>query len=170
MGKITRIFSALFVIAICVAPIFNSCSSNGCMDNQSSIPLAGFYSSQTKGAITVDSLTLYGVGAPGDSVLYSNQSLKQAYMPLRITTDETQYVFHYEQKKLSSTALNDTLTIEYKKTPFFVSSECGTVYIFDIEDFAYTKHLIDSIKIPTMKITNADVETVKVYFRTANNS
>ena len=53
------------------------CNTESCTENQSSIPLAGFYGSDgTK--VSVDSLCIRGVGAPSDSALYSGSALSQA--------------------------------------------------------------------------------------------
>ena len=68
MGKILSLtLSTIIAIAA-----LSSCGSSECFDNQSTLPLAGFYSMQTRTAITVDSLTVYGIGAPGDSILVDN--------------------------------------------------------------------------------------------------
>ena len=37
------------------------------LENQSSIPLAGFYSASTEERVVIDSIKVYGLGAPGDS-------------------------------------------------------------------------------------------------------
>lgn len=145
----------------------SSCSNSECFDNQSTLPLAGFYSMQTKSSITVDSLTVYGIGTPGDSLLLDNGNGNSLYMPLPLSGNSTRYVFHYNQKALDYVELNDTLTIDYNCYPQFVSNECGVIYMYKVNSFSYTKHLIDSIAIPTMEFNNKDVETIQIFFRTA---
>lgn len=167
MGKILK--TGLLIIAIAAIAGINSCNTNGCLDNQSSIPLAGFYSMSTKKAISIDSLSVFGVGAPGDSSILSSSTASQVYLPLRNSTKVTQYVFHYNQKAISSTALNDTITINYDAFPFFVSSECGAMYNFNVSSFSFTRHVMDSVAIPTMKFTNKNVETIKIFFRTSES-
>lgn len=164
MGKI------LSLIAIVIAVIIgtSSCGNNECFDNQTTLPLAGFYSMQTKSAITVDSLTVYGVGAPGDSLLLDNEQQSKVYMPLPLSGNSTSFVFHYNQKRLNYVELNDTLTINYNSYPQFISNECGVIYKYKVTDFFYTHHLIDSIALPTMEFNNKDIETIQIFFRTAN--
>ena len=60
-----------------------ACNTSGCTENQNSIPLAGFYSSATEAQVSLDSVGVYGVGAPGDSLLLSpGTSASQIYLPL----------------------------------------------------------------------------------------
>lgn len=155
----------LAVLAVSLG--FVSCNNKECFNNQSTIPLAGFYSMQTQNAITVDSLTVYGVGAPGDSLLLDNGQASTLYMPMPLSGNSVSYVFHYNSKALDYIELNDTLTIQYDSYPQFVSEECGAIFKYDVTDFNYTTHLIDSIAIPTMEFNNVDVEVIKIYFRTA---
>ena len=156
-----------FISAALLATIgFLSCNNGECFNNQNTLPLAGFYSMQTKQAISVDSLTVYGVGAPGDSLLLDNGKGSTLYMPMPLSGNSTRYVFHYNAEALNYIELNDTLSIDYNCYPQFVSDECGAIYKYDVENFSYTTHLIDSIAIPTMEFNNVDVEVIKIYFRT----
>lgn len=163
MRKISVIISLVFAsLALLI-----SCNSSECFNNQSTLPLAGFYSMQTQKAVTVDSLTVYGIGAPGDSILLDNGKATTLYMPMPLSGNSVRYVFHYNQKKLDYIELNDTLTIGYNCYPQFVSNECGTIYKYDVTDFSYTDHLIDSVAIPTMEFNNIDMEVIKIFYRTA---
>lgn len=162
MGKIlkTILFALIFVFGLA------SCTNKECYDNQSTLPLAGFYSMQTGENIHVDSLTVYGIGAKGDSVLLDNSNTSNLYMPMPINGNSASYVFHYNSSRLNYIELNDTLTILYNSYPKFVSNECGAIYQYDVTNFSYTNHIIDSIAIPTMKFDNVDIEVIKIYFRT----
>ncbi|MDD2961424.1 MAG: DUF6452 family protein [Muribaculaceae bacterium] len=152
----------LFAIAFSII----SCTSE-CLDNKNSIGLAGFYSASTKKSITIDSITVYGKDAPGDTMILENQqNVTQVYLPMRLNTSSVQFVLHYEQKLISSPLLNDTVTMNYEAIPYFASEECGSMYWYKINDFVYTEHIVDSVAIPSMMITNADVETIKIFLRT----
>lgn len=164
MKKTFYIISAFIIFAI----EFTSCNNSECFDNQSTLPLAGFYSMQSKKAISVDSLTVYGIGVQGDSFLLNNEQASTLYMPLPLSGNSTSYVFHYNAKALDFVELNDTLTINYDCYPQFVSNECGAIYKYDVKDFYYTTHLIDSIAIPIMEFNNKDIEVIKIYYRTAS--
>lgn len=164
MGQILKKF--LLPLAICALFIFNSCISE-CLDNQNSIPLAGFYSKETNKSISIDSISVYGVGAPEDSMILRNKKgVTQVYLPMRINMGNVQYVFHYDQKAVSDPANNDTLTMKYDAIPFFESSECGAMYRYQIKEFSYTKNVLDSIVFTDSLITNTDKERIKIYFKT----
>lgn len=146
---------------------FAACGDDGCEGNQSSLPLAGFYSSQTKSAISIDSLTVYGIGAPGDSAIIRNaKGVKQVYLPFDIGAESSRFVIRYGQKYLADAGITDTITIEYGSRPFFHSKECGAMYVFDVKSYRVSDNLIDSIRIPNLVIDNANRENIKIFFRT----
>lgn len=163
MGKILTYFVALFV----VLSGFVSCNTSGCMDNQSALPLAGFYSSSTGSAVTLDSIGIAGIGAPNDSMLViPGEAVSQVYLPLRSTEASTQYCFTYRGEGLTDNPeLNDTLTFVYTSTPYFAGEECGASYRYNISRFIHTRHMIDSIALTDREVTNVDREIIKIYFR-----
>ena len=163
MGKF---LSFALILVILSTVILESCSSSGCTDNQSSIPLAGFYSSDNK-SIQIDSISIGGVSAPNDSLILDNTSAKQVYLPLRSKFNKTSFFIHYNQSAISSVELNDTITFNYKSIPYFVSEECGAMFYYKIESLSHTQHLVDSVVIIDSMITNVDIERIKIYFRTA---
>lgn len=165
MGRILiYIFVSSFII---VTGLLQGCSTSECLGNQSSIPLAGLYSAVTEKAITIDSITVYGYAAPNDSMLLKNaQGIKQVYLPLRINNSETQYIFHYDQKAISAIENNDTVTLKYTSKPYFDSFECGAMYQFEITELSYTTHIMDSVGLISNVITNADVETIRIFLKT----
>ena len=58
MGKILNVTASLLTA---LSITLSSCNTSGCTDNQSSIPLAGFYSYNTLREISVDSISVGGV-------------------------------------------------------------------------------------------------------------
>ena len=155
---------AIAILALAAA----ACNSSGCLDNGSALPLAGFYSTATAEAITVDSLEIRGLGAPGDSILLSPSArVQQVYLPMRADAPAVSWVIAYRQKALDYPQLNDTLTFAYETIPYFASEQCGAMYIYRIESVAHSCHLIDSVKIIDPLITNVDVERIQIFFRTA---
>lgn len=165
MGRIlTYIFISLATVA---TGLLQGCGTSECLGNQSSIPLAGLYSASTEKEITIDSITVYGYNAPNDSMLLKNaQGIKQVYLPLRLNTAETQYIFHYDQKAISGIENNDTITLKYTSKPYFDSFECGAMYQFEVTELTYTQHIMDSVGLISKVITNADVETIKIFLKT----
>lgn len=144
-----------------------ACSSEECLDNKNSLPLAGFYSSSDPlQGIVLDSISIYGIGAPGDSVLHDSvRQLSQSYLPFRIDEERTTYVIRYLQKPLGDYGIADTVTFSYEIIPHFVSAACGAVYNYKLRGITTTRHIIDSVTCPSGMITNKNVENIKIYFR-----
>ncbi len=157
-----RLVAATTIFA---AGLLAACSTGGCYDNQSAIPLAGFYSSQTKGAISVSGLKIYGIGAPHDSALVRpSQTVGSVYLPMRSTHSTTSWCL--DIATTDSTTVADTLTFAYESIPYFASEECGAMYYYRITRYSCTGNVIDSVVVKDSLITNADIETIAIYFRT----
>ncbi|MCC8039258.1 MAG: DUF6452 family protein [Bacteroidales bacterium] len=132
------------------------------MENQSSIPLAGFYNSATGAAISIGSVNIGGVDAPNDSLLLAmGTSASEVYLPLRFSKDVTSFYIQYDTLGLWA----DTITMAYTALPYFASEECGAMYRYTINRLTYTTLLIDSVTLIDSLITNADIERIRIYFR-----
>lgn len=149
--------------------ILASCASNECLENKNSLPLAGFYNSDTvPKQISLDSVSIFGIKAPGDSMIQDNaRSISQTYLPFRIDQGETQYVIQYNAGLLGKHHIADTITFSYDIVPWFVSSACGAVYDYKITSIESTHNIIDSVTCPEGVIDNKDTENIKIYFRVA---
>lgn len=143
------------------------CSTSECYDNQNSLPLAGFYSSgENPQPITIDSLSILGIGAPGDSILQDSvRELSQVYLPFRIDQNSTTYEIKYLAGILGVYRISDFITFNYEIIPKFVSTACGTVYYYKMTSIDYTTNIIDSVACPEGEITNANIENLKIFFR-----
>ena len=86
MGRLLSfIEGVLFLCACCL--VLSNCGSNGCVDNRSSIPLAQFYSYDAQEtALSVDSISIFGIGQPTDSMLLDcrNTSLSSVAVYTRL--------------------------------------------------------------------------------------
>lgn len=161
--------AAAAVMALIVGAAVYSCNTSGCTDNQSALPLAGFYSSQTKAAITLTDLTVTGEGAPGDSALYgASESLSEIYLPFRSTQTSTAYLLSYELD--SVTTVTDRIAFTYSAEPQFVSEECGAMYFYRINSLSYTTNIIDSVRIVDSLVTNTNLQRIEIFFRTSDES
>ena len=149
----------MLVVGCSLATGIVACSNDNCMGNSNGIPLAAFY--EGNNAVTLPSLTVYGIDAPNDSAIIRNSSASQVYLPLRITATTCEYVLDYNGTEID----NDTLTLNYDIIPYFESRECGAMYNFDIKSWEFTCHAIDSVAIPDTRITNADVVTIKIFMQ-----
>lgn len=150
------------------------CSGNECYENHSALPLATFYGFPSMQSVNLNRVEIYGIGAPGDSVLYSPQTLGQAYLPFRLWQDTTQYVFAYLGEIPDSIAAvhpelvpRDTVTFIYRPKEWFVSPACGAMYFYDMDTVCHTRFLIDSISYNKV-ITNENVTNIQMFFRDGN--
>lgn len=164
------LFGPLGLLSACVLSWCGviACSDEECYQNRNSLPLAGFYSSDSESQkISLSKITIFGIGAPGDSVLHNNAgSLSQTYLPFRIDQEESSYVFRYMSTSGEDTEpVADTVSFRYKIVPWFVSSACGAIYRYEMETIVTTHNLIDSVTCPAGEITNQAVENIKIYFR-----
>lgn len=162
---VTRALTVIFASALLL--IVYSCNSSGCTEGRSGIPLVEFRSSATGEQIWVDSLQIYGIGAPGDSsIVKASTTQSTVYMPLEADKSVTRWCIAYKRENLDYVSLIDTLTFRYSAYPYFVSEDCGVGYRFDISSLTTTYHLIDSVQLIDPLITNVDKTYVAIYFRT----
>lgn len=143
-----------------VAILLAGCANKECYDNQNTLPLATFFSMQTRRAVTLDATTVYGVGAPRDTLIADSTTLSQVYLPFRADVPESSFVFRYEGEDAPQA---DTVTFRYRTQPWFASEQCGVVYYFHIEGIEHTRHLIDSVAVPGMLITNANKPNIEIF-------
>lgn len=150
-----------------VSLLTGACNSSGCTDNHSAIPLAEFYGSNMR-TVSMDSLQIHGIGAPGDSLLLAAGTIAgQVYLPMRSTMPNTTWCFSYKWKRLDYPQLNDTVSLDYTSIPYLTTDDCGAMYRYRLTRVRYTQHLIDSVGVVDSLITNANVPSIHIYFRTA---
>ena len=163
-----RLLKQVLFLTVALGLFFvSACNDTGCTENQNSLPLAGFYSSQTKSAVSIDSLTVFGVGMIGDTtIIHNSNSIHQVYMPFNVNATQSRFVLRYEQKNFAQYGIEDTLTINYEPVPFFHSNECGAMYLYEIKDYSITHALIDSVLILDSRIDNTNKENIQIIFLT----
>ena len=140
-----------------------SCATKECYDNRTTMPLAGFYSSTAPAqSVSVDSLEVYALGVPGDSVLLrpTTNAIRELSLPFNSEANHTDYVFINARTKVS-----DTVTFRYNCRPWFASEACGVVYRYEMNGITCTGALIDSVTCPEGVITNRPAENLKIYFK-----
>ncbi len=132
-----------------------------CYENQNALPQATFVvngSQPAKGAL--NSVKVYGLDAPNDSILWEGGQTEQLFLPFRVDSDTTIYIF--EQLDTES---RDTVTFLYQRAPQFVSAECGVSFRFIIKSITNTGLLIDSVTCPNGEITNENIANLIIYLK-----
>lgn len=155
-----HILPLLCLLALAMGAL--SCSDNSCFDNGNCLPLARFYMSGSEKNVTISDVTLKGVGAPNDSAISKNKSMNEAFLPLRATMNSTQWVI--EVAITNGSTVSDTITLDYKSTPYFASAECGAMFSFELSNVVTTHHIIDSVAITQKNVTNVKAENLRIYF------
>ncbi len=179
MGEVLRhrptgtspVAALLAVVAVAVMVLAWSCNNNGCLENQNSLPLAGFYSYPSERGMSVSSINLGGVGAPNDSLLCtSGTAVSQVYLPFRSERNSTSFYIAYTDSILMAHDVRDTMTFAYDSYSYLASEECGAMYRYRITSVSYTRNVLDSIAVTDSLITNIDAERIRIYFRTNDAS
>lgn len=169
-SRILNILSLIVLSAVSFAAL-TACSAVGCTENQNSVPLAGFYSMPTGQAIVIDSISVMGNGAPGDSMLVRpSQRLSQTYLPFRSAHVSSTFIIKYEQKALAQYDLQDRVTFYYDTTPWFASEDCGAMYHYRITRVDHTMVFLDSVGVSDSLITNIEKESIQLFFRTGEEA
>lgn len=157
-----------FACVLVVCGVLTGCSTDGCTENRSSIPLAQFYGS-TGAQVGLDSLEITGIDAPHDSVLLAaGTKASEIYLPMRATKTQTSWCLAYRWKATDNPALNDTLTFDYQPIEWFAGEECGAMFRYRLTRVHYTRHLIDSVAVLAHDsvITNVSNAQLRIYFVT----
>lgn len=171
-----RALAAIMTTACVCAYIsgtLTSCNTQGCTENRSALPLAGFYSAATEASVILDSLDIGGIGAPDDSLLLkAGHAAYNLYLPFRADRETTSFRIHYAypQQGLDSPEFDDIIEFRYTSTPQFASEECGAYYAYTITGVEYTRHLIDSVAVTDPVITNVEMERIRIFFRIGEDS
>lgn len=171
MGKILTYLFPLFGLIPFLAAILHACNDAGCMDNRSSIPFAQFYQNgDLRSTISVDSLTIFGIGQKNDSLIADSvRSLSSVSLPFRNDDTITQFVLQYNYAWNKNRESNDTLTFIYRPYVYFASVDCGVMFNYTLKEGLYTRHILDSVIIVTSEITNQNIENIKLVFPAEEN-
>ena len=129
---------------IVIAAILSACNSDGCTDGSRALPHAVMYKVGTNEKTSVSNLAVYGIGAPGDSMIVDTSTVSEFYLPLRPSADETRFVIDYTDLD----HVSDTLTMHYEAVPYFVSEDCGVTFFYNITSYEHTQHFLPFRKPP----------------------
>lgn len=133
-----------------------SCTTEGCYEDTDSEVLISLNETEDNNLITVDSITVFGLGMESDS-LYKNESLESLSLPLNPGSDRSVFVIINGLKY-------DTITINYSSRHNFISKGCGYNYLHQIESVEFTRNKIDTILIISNSVTPSDEENLRTFF------
>lgn len=150
----------LLPLAFAAILLAAGCSDEECTGYRTTLPTAQFFLPGGE-RVTLDSATVYGIGAPGDSLLADGErNLSEICLPFNLDADESRFVVRDDRSGIA-----DTIAFRYTKDPWFESASCGVVYIYNVESVSHTSHMIDSVKCKDMRIDNMPGAPISVYFR-----
>jgi hypothetical protein len=158
-------FAAIISIVLTVF-LFTSCLNEEVCEDVATLPVrVGFYRIDTVATtpprITVDSLTIFGLG--NDSLLYNTMNnVGQIELPLNSLSDTTTFVVRW-YSPIATQILTDTLVFVYRREPNLISVDCGFVTFFNLRNVLYSGTLINVVTIDNTNIRTTLDEHVKIF-------
>ena len=162
MGKILKKI-APFLLITCLSLGFMACDETECTESTVVEFNGNFYRKRDNTAYT-DTLSIYGINAPNDSILKDTAAIKTITLPLKLTDTETAFLFDFVNRAKAS-FIKDTISIFHQNNVHFISDACGCAMFFSIDSIAYTRHKIDSIAINSKDVINEPQENIQLFFR-----
>ncbi len=157
----------LVALTVSLSGVIASCGSDECYDNRNAIPLADLYTaSPTPQKISIDSISVWGIGVPRDSMILDTAlNVQQINFPFRIDENETSFVVRYDAiRRIFPQAPDDTISFSYVNVPQFQSESCGVFYRYDDVTIRHTTFMIDSVTCPDGYIDNTPSANIRIYF------
>jgi len=134
---------------ILLLPIFISCGSTGCYNETDVKVYCSFYSISKGAAVSLDSLSVWGVGS--DSLIYKKQTISQLALELNPNSTKTQYVV---QSKTGNYVFTDTLTFIHTNKPWYESKDCDCMVFSTLDTCLTTGGIFQYATIPDHNIIN----------------
>lgn len=150
------------VVAVLAGAVLASCTSE-CYQSKRSLLGVTFLDSLTMKPLTVQRLTVKGVGS--DSILYNNVNVNTVFLPMHLTADLTEYEFTILPPTEEQVVISFKLAVKHNVRPFFVSKECGCVASYEIRDMSYTPNVfIKKAEIYNPSVLNVEGDVhIKIY-------
>lgn len=155
----------LFIFATGLLIMLTACNSDETCRKETYLRFyAGFYhatiNSTTKAVsestVSLSKISVIGIGS--DSLLYADSTVSSLILPLNILKGESVY-------RITNDTVSDTIQIFHTNYNTYLSLECGSIKTFKIDTVLYTKHFIDSIKIPERNVNTSTSakQNIKIY-------
>ncbi len=134
-----------------------SCTPQSCQEETETLAGATFYKTGSGKIQAPDTVTVYGAGKPENLIYNQAQKIKAIFLPLNPSAQETSFI-------ILINGITDTITIIHNPFPHLVSKECGYVYFHEIESYAFTKKMIDTIIVTNKRITARNEENLRIFY------
>jgi hypothetical protein len=143
---------ALLIIAL----VTKACTQDEtCRENKNIKMNAEFFNAGTTTSLSIDSLTVYGLGK--DSLLYNvKKNINKINLPLNKKEDVSIFVVRFNTTQ-------DTLWVLHTNYDYFISYECGSVITHKIDTVITTNHYIESVKIIQKDVNTTDVQHLQIF-------
>lgn len=150
------------IIALLLIAVFAACEDETKTCDQTLLADLGinFKKDSLDGYINKDTIwPKVTVCALDKDTLISQEARSSVYFELDPLHDTCRYYL-----KLDSTAVADTLTFRYTRTPHFVSAGCGFATFSTLDTVITTYHTIDSLHINTREVTSDNTTNISLFF------
>jgi hypothetical protein len=152
-----KLIYTLSLSAFSMIILITSCVPGSCFEETNAFVKATFYNDTTGAIAAPDSLTLYGAGRDSSFLYHKSRNVTQALLPLDAGITECSMV-------LIINGITDTVNFRYTSYPRMLSKECGYTFFHSLEDFEFTKNIIDTITVTKNTITTFSEENIRIYY------
>ncbi|OJV37489.1 MAG: hypothetical protein BGO29_03320 [Bacteroidales bacterium 36-12] len=141
----------LFFISV----LYSSCTQDTtCRENKDVKLHADFINQSNNSKLTVDSVTVFGVGQ--DSLIYNNKkSVDKILIPLNNAAEDCSFVIIFDE-------IADTINVKYTNIEYFMSYSCGVIMAHEIDTVTFTDNYIKEIIIQNRIINPTDVKHIQI--------
>jgi hypothetical protein len=154
------------ITLLVIFTLFSCMSEEYCTKDLQAEMNIGFYSlEENDAAVSFSILNVYGY--QNDSLINADTtSVSKINLPLSNSSDTSTFIFTWTVVDYSQTDstgfITDTLNIYYSRELNFVSTACGFMYNYRLNNFNYTNHIIDSIIFANTLVSNFDEEHLQI--------
>ncbi|WP_236979427.1 DUF6452 family protein [Membranihabitans maritimus] len=107
--------------------------------------------------ITVNELTVFGMGKQDNLLYNSTNNVRSIILPLNNNTEQSTFVIENELG-------TDTLTIGYIPRPEYISKECGVSMTYSINDTTSTRNGIQDLRIINPLVNANSNENIRLFY------
>ncbi|MFO7977102.1 MAG: DUF6452 family protein [Bacteroidales bacterium] len=159
------IHQVLLMLLVVGAGLLPSCQQDELCEDATQNPVGVRFYSRAEGnssPATLDSLTVYGVGLPDDSIYANQQQVQALELLLDSSKDSTGFVLVFPQA-------TDTIWLNYQRHSTMISVECGFMAEYTLLSARFTDNLIDTLAINNSQVTNIADEHLQIFIPAATD-